>query len=129
MIRRDDFDIRIRTESVGTVVRVTHIPTGNQRIRLVAHSERTGRVRDALIAELQGKLFDPNDIRVDIGCSSGGDFIRVTHIPSGIQRTALRRERSETDLLDEVLGELYGDPDKFRQIQEATPMTDSDGNN
>lgn len=129
MIRPDDFDIRFRSEPTGTVVQVTHIPTGNQRIRLVTHSERTGRVRDALIAELQGKLFGPNDIRVDIGCSSGGDFIRVIHIPSGIQRTALRRERSETDLLAEVLGELYCDPDKFRQIQEATPMTESDGNN
>jgi hypothetical protein len=128
MIRPNDFDIRFEAESAGAVVRVTHVPTGNQRIRLATPSDKVGRVRDALIAELQEKLFRPNDVRVDIGRSTGGDFICVTHIPSGIQRRAMRRDRSVTELLDEVLDELYSDPAKLRQIQESVHKPESGGN-
>lgn len=119
MIRSDDFEIRFDTTPTGTKVRVRHIPTGNERTRPVMPSERAGGVRESLIAELKGLLFDPKDVRVAIGSTSGGDFVRVTHLPTGIQRTALRRERSETDLLDMVLEEVYSDAERLRRIKET----------
>lgn len=118
MIRPNDFEIRLDTHSTGTNVRVRHIPTGNERTRL-AESDKVRHVRDELLAELWAILFAENDVRVDIGRSTGGDFICVTHIPSGIQRTAMRRERSEMDLLDEVLEELHADPFRRGRIQET----------
>jgi hypothetical protein len=126
MIRPSDFDIRFNTEPTGTCVQVTHIPTGNHRSQMVRHSTKVGNVRDALIADLKGALFGPTDVRVDIGRSTGGDFIQVTHLPSGIHRKAMRRERSELDLLDEVLDELYADPNRLKLIQE--PPSKTEGN-
>ncbi len=107
MIRQKDFEIHIDSTPDGTNVLVTHIPTGNTRSCVAGLNVGVGRLRDALIAELKGLLFDPKDIQVDVGRTSGGDFIRVTHIPSGVARTALRKQRSEIELLDEVLCVLY----------------------
>jgi protein subunit release factor A len=119
MIRPDDFEIRFETTPAGTSVRVRHIPTGNERTRLAAPTEPVGRVREALLAQLRAIVLDPDHIRVDIGRSTGGEFIRVTHIPTGIQQTAMLREHSQEDLLDQVLEEVYGDPQRLRQVCES----------
>lgn len=108
VIRPKDFEIEIGcSESGETFVRVLHKPTGNERRVEKISPGAVGRTRDSLLAELRGLLFAPDDIRVYIGRSSRGDFIRVVHLPSGIGRTALLRETSEEKLLDAVLEELY----------------------
>lgn len=112
MIRPHDFDIQIHAAVAGTTVSVKHIPTNNVRTQFVSNTDRVGRVRDALIAELKGLVYRPQEIQVDVGRATGGDFIRVLHLPSRITRTALRREASELDLLDEVLTEVYANQNK-----------------
>ena len=107
MIRPQDFEVQIHTGTTGTTVSVKHIPTNTSRTHVVSGTERVGCVRDALIAELRGLVFRPQDIQVDVGRAPGGDFIRVLHLPSGITRTATRKEASEFDLLDEVLTEAF----------------------
>jgi len=124
MIHPGDFEIRFNPDPSGTLVQVKHIPTGNHRSQLVRHSDDVGGVRDAMVADLKGALFGPKDVRVDIGRSTGGDFIQVTHLPSGIHRKAMRRERSELDLLDEVLDELYADPNRLKLIREPSHKTE-----
>ena len=112
MIRPHDFDVQITAAVAGTTVSVKHIPTNNVRTHLVSNTDRVGRVRDALISELKELVFRPQDVQVDVGRATGGDFIRVLHIPSGITRTGMRRESSELDLLDEVLTEVYANQNK-----------------
>ena len=112
MICPHDFEVQIHTAVSGTTVSVKHIPTNNVRTHLVSTTEGVGRVRDALIAELKGLVFRPQDIQVDVGRGTDGDFIRVLHLPTGIARTAIRREATESNLLDEVLTEVYADQNK-----------------
>ncbi|MGE0607753.1 MAG: hypothetical protein AB7O62_11735 [Pirellulales bacterium] len=107
MIRRDDFDIEIGHNDQGTYVRVMHKPTGNARLAESIGQNAVGRVLESAIAELRGLLFAPNDVVFDTGRSSGGDFIRVRHWPTGIERAAMRRESTHEILLDAVLEEVY----------------------
>jgi len=108
MIRADDFDIEIRNSSRGTSIRITHKPTGNHRVVDPVAEGAVGKTRDRLIAELRREMFRDEDIRIDYGRAEGGDFMRVVHTPSGIERWAMRREGRTTDeLLDEVLEELH----------------------
>ena len=109
MIRPDDFDITIGDTDGTTFVHVIHIPTGSERRRDAIAAGDVGRTRDALIAELRGLLFSTDDIRRDTGRADGGDFIAVRHLPSGIQRSAMRRDSTHELLLDEVLTELWAD--------------------
>ena len=109
MIRPDDFDITIGDSDGNTFVHIVHIPTGNERRRDAIAAGDVGRIRDALIAELRGLLFATDDIRCDTGRSEGGDFIAVRHLPSGIQRFAMRSESTHELLLEEVLAELWAD--------------------
>lgn len=106
MIRTSDFEIEIGQSDLGIFVRVTHKPTGAQRCVDPVASGAVGHTRDSLIAELRGSLFNAEDIRFDIGRADGGDFIRVIHLPSGIERSAMRRNSSHEELLDAVLEEL-----------------------
>ena len=109
MIRPDDFNITIGDSDGETFVHVVHIPTGNERRRDAVTAGDVGRTRDALIVELRGLLFSTDDIRCDTGRADGGDFIAVRHLPSGIQRSAMRRDSTHELLLDEVLTELWTD--------------------
>lgn len=84
MIQRDDFEITIGETERGIFVRVFHKPTGTERIADPVAFGAVGKIRDSLIAELRGLLFDSSDIRLDIGRAVGGDFIAVVHIPTGI---------------------------------------------
>ena len=65
-----------------------------------------------MITERRRKLLEsasiqPDDVRFDTGRAIGGDFIRVRHIPSGIERLAMRADgRTHDDLLVEVIDEL-----------------------
>lgn len=115
MIRPDDFDIDIGQSERGTFVRVMHKPTGNHRVADAVADGEVGTSRDSLIAELRGLLFGPEDVRYDTGCTEGGDFIRVVHIPSGIERWAMRRDSTHEKLLDEVLEELYSRQSHFNR--------------
>lgn len=115
MIRPSDFNIEIGQSDRGTFVRVTHIPTGNLRLVDPVADDGVGKTRDALIAELRRLLFNPEDIRCDTGCSTGGDFIRVVHVPSGIERSAMRQESSHEELLDGVLEELVARESKVER--------------
>lgn len=112
MIRPHDFEVQIHAAVAGNTVSIKHIPTNNVRTQFVSNTDRVGRVRDALIAELKGLVYRPQDVQVDVGRATGGDFIRVLHLPTGIARTAIRREASELDLLDEVLTEVYSSQNK-----------------
>ena len=67
MIRREDFKVEISGSERGAIVRVTHKPTGNERVADPVSHDEVGKTRPALIVELRGKLFRPEDIRVDIG--------------------------------------------------------------
>jgi hypothetical protein len=107
MIRPDDFAIEITPSERGVRVCVTHKPTGNQRIDDGVADGAVGKSRDALIAELRRLLFRAEDVICDTGLAEGGDYIRVVHIPSGIERWAMRRDSTHQELLDEVLEELY----------------------
>ncbi|MFO1004253.1 MAG: hypothetical protein U0936_28370 [Planctomycetaceae bacterium] len=118
MIRPHDFEVQFHAAVAGTTVSVKHIPTNNVRTQLVSTTERVGLVRDALIAELKGLVYRPEEIQVDVGRATGGDFIRVLHLPSGVARTALRREASELDLLDELLTEIYAHQNKDSLVTE-----------
>ncbi|MCH7726399.1 MAG: hypothetical protein IH991_07985 [Planctomycetes bacterium] len=106
MIRPNDFDIEIGQSERGTFVRVIHKPTGNERIADPVAADAVGKTRDTLVAELRGMLFGSEDIRMDTGCAEGGDFIRVVHIPTGIERSAMRRDSTHEELLDAVVEEL-----------------------
>lgn len=107
MIKPKDFDITVEHAKDGTAMRVVHKPTGNARFVESVAADSVGKVRDRLLAELRRLLFRSEDIRVDVGRSEGGDFIRVVHVPTGIERSAMRRETSHDELLDLVLEELY----------------------
>lgn len=107
MIRPEDFDTEIGHRDRGTFVRVLHRPTGNERIAESISQHAVGYVRESLIAELQGLLFDAKDIVFDTGRSSGGDFIAVRHLPTGVERCAMRHESTHENLLDAVLEELH----------------------
>jgi hypothetical protein len=107
MIRPEDFHITIGDTDGSTFVHILHVPTGNERRRDSVVSGDVGRTRDALLAELRGLLFSENEIVFDTGRAEGGDFIAVRHLPSGIQRRAMRRESTHELLLDEVLTELW----------------------
>ena len=107
MIRPHDFDIEIGHNDRGTFVRVFHRPTGNERLAESVARNAVGNLRESLIAELRGLLFGPRDIVFDTGRSVGGDFIAVRHLPTGIERRAMRRENTHENLLDAVLEELY----------------------
>lgn len=107
MIRPEDFEIEIRHHGSGTFVRVTHTPTGNKRTAEGGADDVVGATRDALISQLRTLLYRPEEIRCDTGRSEGGDFIRVVHLPSGIERMAMRRESTHDQLLDAVLEELF----------------------
>jgi hypothetical protein len=109
MIRPEDFNITIGDPDGSTFVQIVHIPSGNERRRDGVAAGDVGHTRDSLLAELRGLLFAPDDIRCDTGRADGGDFIAVRHIPSGIQRRAMRRESTHELLLDEVLTELCAD--------------------
>lgn len=107
MIRPDDFEIEIGEENRGTFVRVKHRLTGIER-RAAAVGNEVGRTRDRLIADLRRELFKEDEIRIEYGLSTGGEYVRVVHSPSGISRGAMRSEgRQQEELLDEVLEELY----------------------
>lgn len=86
---------------------VTHLPTGNRRSRIAEHSHGVAQTRDAVIDELKRLLYQPEDVRFDTGFSNNGDFIRVIHLPTGIERSAMRRESTHMQLLDEVLEEVF----------------------
>lgn len=78
MIRPSDFEV----EFAGPVVRVTHRPTGARREAAVRPGEG-GKVRDRLIAELERRVFRPEDFVVDLLCAEGGSFLVARHVPSG----------------------------------------------
>jgi hypothetical protein len=82
-------------------------PRRHRRVVETVAADAVGKTRDSLIVELRGSLFRPEDVRFDTGRSEGGDFIRVVHVPSGIERSAMRRESSHEELLDAVLEELF----------------------
>jgi hypothetical protein len=108
MILPCDFGIQIGAKDTGaTCVTVTHLPTGNRLSREVDEKESVAHTRDSLISELLGLLFEENEIRFDTGRGEDGDFIRVVHLPSGIERSAMRRDSTRELLLDAVLEELY----------------------
>ena len=69
MIRPSDFDIEIGQSDHGTFVRVTHIPTCNDRTVDSVAPGAVGKTRDALLGELRRVLFNPEDIRCDTGRS------------------------------------------------------------
>lgn len=83
------------------------LATGNHRSRAADSSCGVARTRDALIDELKALLYGPEDVRFDTGCSSDGDFIRVIHLPTGIERVAMRRDNTHLVLLNEVLEEVF----------------------
>jgi hypothetical protein len=57
-------------------------------------------------------MLREEDIRIDIGRSSAGDFLRVLHIPTGIQRfhpgplRDVNREQLQRQWLEEIEAEL-----------------------
>jgi len=106
MIQPRDYEIRINETPEGVVVSVVHRPTGYRRSRVAAPARSIGDTRNALVAELESLLYAPDDIRIDLGCSPKGDWLRVVHLPSGIERSAMRRDCTQRDLLDAVLEEL-----------------------
>ncbi|QDU45041.1 hypothetical protein Mal52_35290 [Symmachiella dynata] len=108
MILDKDFKIDIGFNHDGPFVRATHKPTGFEKLAESVAADSIGAMRDALVAELRRMIYDPDDIRVDYMRTNGGEAIRVVHVPSGLERTAIRSGGSqETDLLDEILEELY----------------------
>ena len=117
MIRASDFEIEIGQSERGTFVRVTHKPTGNQRCVGPVAPDVVGRTRDSLVGELRRLLFTDEDIRLDTGRAEWGDFIRVVHLPSRIERTAMSRDSSHEELLDAVLEELV-----VRKIENGTEI-------
>jgi hypothetical protein len=119
MIRPDDFEIEFGHSDRGKYVRINHKPTGNQRLTESIADDAVGRVRDSMIAELRGLLFGPNDVVFDTGRADGGDFIRVRHLPTGIERSAMRRESTHENLLDAVLEEVYSKSSSHRDVDEA----------
>ena len=80
MIRPTDFQIEINATAAGVCVLVTHLPTGQQRRADAVSAGAVGRVRDSLLAELRGVLFNEQDFRCDTGRAADGDFIRVVHL-------------------------------------------------
>ncbi len=109
MIRPDDFEIEIGHNDRGTFVRVKHKPTNNERLQESVPENEIGRRRESMITELRGLLFGPKDVVFDTGRSVGGDFIRVRHLPTGMERSAMRRESTHENLLDAVLEDVYSD--------------------
>lgn len=107
MIRPNDFEIDFRETLDGVTVSVLHRPTGNRRVCVADRVRGVGYARETLIKELEGLLYAPDDIRIDIGCSPAGDWLRVVHLPTGIERSAMRRESSERELLDAVLTAVF----------------------
>jgi hypothetical protein len=108
MIRPCDYEIEIGQSDRGTFVRVKHKPTGNERVRESVPFGEVGKAREVLIAELRSLVVNEDDVRFDIGhAHTGGDFLCVTHLPSGISRHGLAAEgATREDLLDQVLEEL-----------------------
>lgn len=107
MIRSEDFEIEIGHDDRGLFIRIKHKPTGNQRFQQSVPENDIGRLRESMISELRGQLFGPKDFVFDTGRSVGGDFICVRHLPTGIERSAMRCESTHEHLLDAVLEEVY----------------------
>ncbi|MCA9043997.1 MAG: hypothetical protein KDA69_06740 [Planctomycetaceae bacterium] len=106
MIRPNEFQIEIGYGEMGTFVRVVHLPTGNENLTESVPEYEVGKTRDELVSKLKRLLFSPEDIRYDVGRAVDGDFIRAVHLPSGIERKAMRRDSSFEELLNGVIEEL-----------------------
>ncbi|MCA9131390.1 MAG: hypothetical protein KDB22_30110 [Planctomycetales bacterium] len=106
MIQPNDFQIEIGYGETGTFVRVVHLPTGNNDFAESVPESEVGQTGDKLASRLKRLLFSPEDIRYDIERAVDGDFIRAVHLPSGIERKAMRRDSSFEELLNGVIEEL-----------------------
>lgn len=112
MIREDDFSVEFDQTPEGVSVRVTHKTTGNTKFANHVAANAVGKTCNRFISELRSMLFDVDDVRIDVGRTEEGDFLRVVHIPSGIERWAMCREgRTTEDLLDDVLEEVFARQD------------------
>jgi hypothetical protein len=112
MILPGDFLIEVGATERGTFVRVLHLPTGKQRVAdPVRRGDQVNRVREGLIAGIRSELYREDDVQVLIGRGDNGDFLKVTHLPTGKSRleypVGKRSARQlELTMLDEIVGEL-----------------------
>jgi hypothetical protein len=106
VIKASDFEIETGTDAGGTFVRVRHTPTGAERAAVGV--DDVGQAGKTLVDELTGLLYDPNDIVTETIRLRPYPVVRITHLPSGISRTADHMGSNVVEaLLDEVLGELW----------------------
>lgn len=88
MIRPEDFQICIEYDSHGVLVIVGHAISGIERRARPSLLESVGKVKERLLAEIEREFYDSADIRIDCGHGRRDgkvyDFIRVVHLPTGI---------------------------------------------
>lgn len=108
MIRDDDIAIEIGYSDQGLFVRLTHKVTKSQRYADGISEQDVGRVIATFKKQLLAEILGDNDVRVDLCLTSGGDVLRVTHLPSGFSREGLCREgHTAVSLIDDLLEELW----------------------
>ncbi len=109
MIHSKDFAIKIDYDAEGPLVSVTHTPTGIQRTARPVSGQSVGKVRDELLEEVRGAIYNPMDFTIDyLLCGIDGKFEcrhRLTHRPTGKSRSLDGHDFQ--DMLDELVTELW----------------------
>jgi hypothetical protein len=113
MIKKEDFRISVDARPDGMYVHVLHLPTGDARTCGPITNEPVARVRDRLVRELKHRVYREEDFQVDLCCSPGIHFLRVTHLPTGRTRQAdvtgghKSHVAVSEDLIDQILEEIF----------------------
>jgi hypothetical protein len=113
MLSEKRFDVSVAHEAPGRVrVTVKHRGTGIADTDLV-EPRAVGRVKERLLQSVWSRLCPrPNDVRIEVGRSARGTFIRVLHVPSGaseLQDGMCGRSTAqvEEELLESLLCRLW----------------------
>jgi hypothetical protein len=109
MIKPEDFKIEIGHTEEGTYVLVRHPWLGIDRLEKSVSPESVGATKERLVQEITREIFNPKDFQVQHMRGIDGDYIRVTHLPTGLLRQAKSPQTKRSrEMMDEILEELHG---------------------
>lgn len=111
MIRAKDFSVEFLHGEAGLTVRVVHRPTSARLEAAGVAPGEAGVVRDRLMAELERRIFRPEDFVVDLISTRDGCSTSIRHVPSGrrSEPTSSTSGVSMDEMLDRFVDALVRD--------------------